>query len=92
MTRFIPVLAGLLLAAPLAATAQPSAPGMHTVGVLTLHREDRAYPVLFEALRQLGYHEDRQSGSHRTLSRAGWADFAFAFHEDEEMGRACWHG
>jgi putative ABC transport system substrate-binding protein len=32
---------------------------MHTVGILTPHRDDRAYPVLFETLRQLGYHEDR---------------------------------
>jgi len=28
----------------------------------------------------------RQSGSHRTLSRTGWADFVFAFHDDEEIG------
>jgi putative ABC transport system substrate-binding protein len=59
ITRFIPRLAVLLLAVPLAATAQPAAPGMHTVGILTPHRDDRAYPVLFETLRQLGYHEDR---------------------------------
>jgi putative ABC transport system substrate-binding protein len=57
--RFTTVLPLLLLAAPLAAKAQPAAPGVHTVGVLTPHREDRAYPVLFETLRQLGYHEDR---------------------------------
>jgi predicted RNA binding protein YcfA (HicA-like mRNA interferase family) len=28
----------------------------------------------------------RQSGSHRTLSRDGWPDFVFAFHEGEEIG------
>jgi predicted RNA binding protein YcfA (HicA-like mRNA interferase family) len=28
----------------------------------------------------------RQSGSHRTLSRTGWADFVFAFHDDDEIG------
>jgi len=28
----------------------------------------------------------RQSGSHRTLSRAEWADVVFAFHDDEETG------
>ena len=28
----------------------------------------------------------RQSGSHGTLSRTGWADFVFAFHDDEEIG------
>jgi hypothetical protein len=25
-------------------------------------------------------------GSHRTLSRSGWPDYVFAFHEDEELG------
>ena len=28
----------------------------------------------------------RQSGSHRTLSREGWPDFVFAFHDDEQLG------
>jgi len=28
----------------------------------------------------------RQSGSHRTLSREGWPDFVFAFHDGEEIG------
>ena len=28
----------------------------------------------------------RQSGSHRTLSRVGWPDFVFAFHDKEELG------
>jgi len=28
----------------------------------------------------------RQSGSHRTLSRYGWPDFVFAFHNKEEIG------
>jgi len=28
----------------------------------------------------------RQSGSHTTLSRPGWPDFVFAFHEREEIG------
>jgi len=28
----------------------------------------------------------RQSGSHRTLARANWPDFVFAFHDDEEIG------
>jgi predicted RNA binding protein YcfA (HicA-like mRNA interferase family) len=38
------------------------------------------------ALLRLGWIIKRQSGSHRTLSRAGWPDFVFAFHEDEEIG------
>ena len=28
----------------------------------------------------------RQSGSHRTLAREGWADVVFAFHDEEEIG------
>ena len=28
----------------------------------------------------------RQSGSHRTLARDGWADAVFAFHDDDEIG------
>ena len=38
------------------------------------------------ALLRIGWTVKRQSGSHRTLSRAGWSDFVFAFHEDEEIG------
>ena len=29
---------------------------------------------------------DPQTGSHRILSRPGWEDFVFAFHEREEIG------
>jgi len=45
----------------------------------------RARRVL-AALFRVGWVVKRQSGSHRTLSRAGWTDFVFAFHEDEEIG------
>ena len=38
------------------------------------------------ALLRLGWTLKRQSGSHRTLARAGWPDFVFAFHDDEEIG------
>jgi predicted RNA binding protein YcfA (HicA-like mRNA interferase family) len=34
----------------------------------------------------MGWQVKRQSGSHRTLSRDGWADFVFAFHEGDEIG------
>jgi len=37
------------------------------------------------ALERLGWKEKRRSGSHRTLSRAGWPDVVFAFHDDEEI-------
>jgi predicted RNA binding protein YcfA (HicA-like mRNA interferase family) len=38
------------------------------------------------ALLRIGWKLKRQSGSHRTLSRDGWPDFVFAFHDDEEIG------
>jgi len=38
------------------------------------------------ALERLGWNEKRRSGSHRTLSRSGWPDVVFAFHENEEIG------
>ena len=41
---------------------------------------------LLSALFGLGWKLKRQSGSHRTLSRDGWPDFVFAFHEGEEVG------
>jgi predicted RNA binding protein YcfA (HicA-like mRNA interferase family) len=34
----------------------------------------------------IGWELKRQSGSHRTLSREGWPDFVFAFHDNEEIG------
>lgn len=38
------------------------------------------------ALVQIGWQVKRHSGSHRTLSREGWPDFVFAFHEGDEIG------
>lgn len=38
------------------------------------------------ALLRLGWQTKRQTGSHRTLARAGWPDFVFAFHDGEEIG------
>jgi predicted RNA binding protein YcfA (HicA-like mRNA interferase family) len=38
------------------------------------------------ALLRIGWQQTRQSGSHRTLSRAGWSDVVFVFHDDEEIG------
>ncbi len=45
----------------------------------------RAQQVL-AALQRAGWVIKRQSGSHRTLARAGWPDFSFAFHDREEIG------
>ena len=38
------------------------------------------------ALFRIGWKIKRQSGSHRTLEHAGWPDFVFAFHDNEEIG------
>ena len=40
------------------------------------------------ALRRIGWEQKRQSGSHQTLERSGWADYVFAFHDGEEIGPA----
>lgn len=38
------------------------------------------------ALERIGWIVKRSSGSHRTLSKAGFPDFVFAFHDKEEIG------
>src|SRR5207248_1949365 len=38
------------------------------------------------ALLRIGWSVKRQTGSHRTLERAGWSDYVFAFRDDEEIG------
>jgi predicted RNA binding protein YcfA (HicA-like mRNA interferase family) len=38
------------------------------------------------ALQRIGWTVKRQSGSHRTLSRLGWPDYVFAFHDSDEIG------
>jgi predicted RNA binding protein YcfA (HicA-like mRNA interferase family) len=38
------------------------------------------------ALLRIGWSIKRQSGSHRVLSRPGWPDVVFAFHDKEELG------
>ncbi len=39
------------------------------------------------ALLRIGWSVKRESGtSHKVLSRLGWADIVFAFHDREEIG------
>lgn len=45
----------------------------------------RARTVL-AALLRLGWAVKRQTGSHKILSRAGWPDLVFAFHDRDEIG------
>ena len=42
--------------------------------------------VLLQALLRIGWAIKRQSGSHRVLSRAGFADYIYPFHDSEEIG------
>jgi predicted RNA binding protein YcfA (HicA-like mRNA interferase family) len=42
--------------------------------------------LVLRALQRIGWRIKRQSGSHRTLERAGWPDYVFAFHDDVEIG------
>lgn len=43
---------------------------------------------MLAALLRIGWSVKRQTGSHRTLERAGWADYVFAFHDGDEIGPA----
>ena len=52
---------------------------------MSLFPASKARRVL-AALLRIGWVIKRQSGSHRTLSRSGWPDVVFAFHDDEELG------
>lgn len=52
---------------------------------MTSWPSSKAKQVL-SALYRLGWTLKRQSGSHKTLSRPGWPDVVFAFHDGEEIG------
>ncbi|MGC8780722.1 MAG: type II toxin-antitoxin system HicA family toxin [Anaerolineae bacterium] len=41
---------------------------------------------LLVALQRIGWTIKRQHASHRVLSRPGWPDYVFAFHDREEIG------
>jgi predicted RNA binding protein YcfA (HicA-like mRNA interferase family) len=38
------------------------------------------------ALLRIGWDIKRESGSHKILSRPGWPDVVFAFHDKDEIG------
>lgn len=38
------------------------------------------------ALLRIGWQIKRESGSHKVLSRKGWPDVVFAFHDGDEIG------
>ena len=41
---------------------------------------------VLNALFRIGWNIKRQSGSHKVLSRPGWPDVVFAFHDNDEIG------
>ena len=41
---------------------------------------------VLSALPRSGWIIKRSSGSHSVLTRPGWEDFVFAFHDREEIG------
>jgi len=48
-------------------------------------RSSKARRVL-AALLRIGWQIKRQTGSHKVLSREGWNDTVFAFHDNDEIG------
>jgi predicted RNA binding protein YcfA (HicA-like mRNA interferase family) len=42
--------------------------------------------VVLAALLRTGWQIKRTKGSHRTLSKIGWANFVFAYHDRVEIG------
>ena len=43
-------------------------------------------PRVLAALKHIGWSLKRERGSHRVMTRDGWPDFVFAFHDGEEIG------
>jgi predicted RNA binding protein YcfA (HicA-like mRNA interferase family) len=41
---------------------------------------------VYAALLRIGWTLKRSASTHRTLSRPGWPDYVFSFHDDEEIG------
>ena len=51
------------------------------------HWPSRKARFVEAALLRIGWSIKRQAGtSHRVLSRPGWPDYVFAFHDGEEIG------
>ena len=42
--------------------------------------------VVLAALKRIGWSVKRQQGSHKTLTRPGWPDYVFAYHDRVEIG------
>jgi predicted RNA binding protein YcfA (HicA-like mRNA interferase family) len=44
-------------------------------------------PQALAALLRIGWRIKRQKGSHRLLTKPGWPDYTFAYHDRIELGR-----
>ncbi len=42
---------------------------------------------VFAALKRIGWKHDHTVGSHRILTRPGWREYPFSFHDSEEIGQ-----
>lgn len=42
--------------------------------------------LVLAALHRIGWRIKRERGSHKVLSRDGWPDVVFAFHDGDEIG------
>ena len=42
--------------------------------------------AVLAALRRIGWTVKRQKGSHRTMTKPGWSNYTFAYHDDAEIG------
>ncbi len=42
--------------------------------------------LVLAALLRIGWTVERQTGSHKVLSRPSWPNLVFAFHDREEIG------
>jgi len=42
--------------------------------------------IVLSALQRIGWRVKRQKGSHRTLTRPGWPNYVFAYHDKTELG------
>lgn len=48
-------------------------------------KSSKAKQVL-KALEKIGWEVKRQKGSHKVLAREGYENYAFAFHDRDEIG------
>lgn len=42
--------------------------------------------LVLAALLRRGWQVKRQTGSHRVLTKPGWQDYVFAYHDRKELG------